>query len=180
MPATLRDQFLTQHEFVAAARRRLDANGWDYIIGGAETETTLRRNRQALDAIALRPRVLRDVSHIDCTATLFGKPARLPFDKPESGFVRGRQLVARTGAGLDSERTRVGNRKSKIPRYCSGNNKKWQAQKISFSAVGAGPCTCPGQPRRVAPTPTLRAVFPTNLISFLIPTGLLRLVFVFP
>ncbi len=78
MPATLRDQFLTQHEFVAAARERLDANGWDYIIGGAETETTVKRNRQALDAIALRPRVLRDVSAIDCTAMLFGKPARLP------------------------------------------------------------------------------------------------------
>jgi len=74
-PAT---EFLTLHEFVAAARLRLDANGWDYIIGGAETETTVRRNRQALDAIALRPRVLRDVHDIDCTATLFGKPARLP------------------------------------------------------------------------------------------------------
>ncbi len=78
MPGNLRDEFLTLHEFVAAARKRLDDNGWDYIIGGAETETTVRRNRHALDSIALRPRVLRDVSRIDSTATLFGKPARLP------------------------------------------------------------------------------------------------------
>ena len=78
MQRDLKAEFLTLHEFVAAARQRLDANGWDYIIGGAETETTVRRNRQALDAIALRPRVLRDVSAIDCTATLFSKPARLP------------------------------------------------------------------------------------------------------
>ena len=47
-------------------------------MGGTETETTLRRNRQALDSLAFRPRVLRDVSHIDTTATLFGKPVRLP------------------------------------------------------------------------------------------------------
>lgn len=74
----LREEFLTLHEFVAAARARMDANGWDYVTGGTETETTLRRNRHALDTIALRPRVLRDVRNIDCTATLFGKPARLP------------------------------------------------------------------------------------------------------
>jgi isopentenyl diphosphate isomerase/L-lactate dehydrogenase-like FMN-dependent dehydrogenase len=78
MDRDLQTEFLTLHEFVAAARQRLDLNGWDYIIGGAETETTVMRNRQALGAIALRPRVLRDVSTIDCTATLFGKPARLP------------------------------------------------------------------------------------------------------
>jgi glycolate oxidase len=78
MQRDLATEFLTLHEFVAAARKRLDANGWDYITGGTETETTVRRNRHALDTIALRPRVLRDVSDIDCTATLFGKPARLP------------------------------------------------------------------------------------------------------
>jgi glycolate oxidase len=78
MTRDLQTEFLTLHEFVAAARQRLDANGWGYIIGGAETETTVARNRHALDSLALRPRVLRDVSRIDCTATLFDKPARLP------------------------------------------------------------------------------------------------------
>ena len=37
--------------------------------GGTETETTLRRNRQALDSLAFRPRVLRNVSKIDSTST---------------------------------------------------------------------------------------------------------------
>jgi glycolate oxidase len=78
MTRDLATEFLTLHEFVAAARARMDGNGWDYVTGGTETETTLRRNRLALDTIALRPRVLRDVRHVDCTATLFGKPARLP------------------------------------------------------------------------------------------------------
>jgi len=78
MTRDLATEFLTLHEFAAAALARLDDNGWEYLTGGTETETTVRRNRHALDTIALRPRVLRDVSRVDCTTTLFGKPARLP------------------------------------------------------------------------------------------------------
>ena len=74
----LQTEFLTLHEFVAAARDRLDANGWDYLVGGTETETTVARNRAALDAIALRPRVLVDVAEIDTTADFLGQPVRLP------------------------------------------------------------------------------------------------------
>ena len=60
------------------ARSRLNQNAWDYIVGAAETETTMRRNRMSLDEIAFRPRVLRDVSNVDCTRTLFGRKLRLP------------------------------------------------------------------------------------------------------
>ena len=70
--------FETLHEFVKAAKMRTLPDHWDYLVGGTETETTVRRNRSALDRIALRPRVLNDVSEIDCTATFFGKPVRLP------------------------------------------------------------------------------------------------------
>ena len=76
----LEAQFQTQHEFVKAARMKLNPMIWDYLVGGTETETTLRRNRAALDAIALRPRVLRDVSTCDMTTTFLGskKTLRLP------------------------------------------------------------------------------------------------------
>ena len=72
------NDYLTLHEFVDAARRRLDDNGWDYLVGGTETETTLLRNRAALDAVALRPRVLVDVSELDATASFLGRDVRLP------------------------------------------------------------------------------------------------------
>ncbi|HUF87007.1 MAG TPA: alpha-hydroxy acid oxidase [Thermohalobaculum sp.] len=78
MDRDLRTEFLTLHEFAAAARARLDANGWAYLVGGTETETTLRRNRLALDSVALRPRVLRDVSAVDAGASCLGKLVRLP------------------------------------------------------------------------------------------------------
>lgn len=48
------------------------------VAGGSETETTLLRNRQALDEIALQPRVLRDVRNVDASATYLGFPQRMP------------------------------------------------------------------------------------------------------
>ena len=56
--------FLTLHEFVKAAKARLSPNIWDYLVGATETETTMLRNRMALDSVAFRPRVLRDVQQV--------------------------------------------------------------------------------------------------------------------
>jgi len=69
--------FLTLHELVKKARQKLNHDNWDYIVGGAETETTVRRNRLALDTIAFRPRVLRDVSRVDASTSFLGRPLRL-------------------------------------------------------------------------------------------------------
>jgi len=78
MNAPLNEQFLTLQEIYLAAKRNLAPGPWAYLMGGAETETTVLRNRRALDEIAFRPRVLRDVSRIDSTAKFLGQPARLP------------------------------------------------------------------------------------------------------
>jgi glycolate oxidase len=51
---------------------------WDYLVGGVESETTMRRNRLALDRLALRPRALLDVSKIDPSTTLLGHRLRSP------------------------------------------------------------------------------------------------------
>jgi isopentenyl diphosphate isomerase/L-lactate dehydrogenase-like FMN-dependent dehydrogenase len=71
-------EFMNLHEVVAKARANLNQNDWDYIVGGVETETTLRRNRMALDSVAFRPRVLRDVSKVDVSTELLGRKLRLP------------------------------------------------------------------------------------------------------
>lgn len=71
-------EFLNLHELVHRARGNLDQNAWDYIVGGTETETTLRRNRMALDEIAFRPRVLRNVDDVKASVTQFGRKLRLP------------------------------------------------------------------------------------------------------
>jgi isopentenyl diphosphate isomerase/L-lactate dehydrogenase-like FMN-dependent dehydrogenase len=69
---------LNLHEIVAKARQNLNQNDWDYIVGGAESEATLRRNRMAFDTVAFRPRVLRDVSKVDTSVSEFGRKLRLP------------------------------------------------------------------------------------------------------
>src|ERR1700716_852342 len=71
------EEFQNLHEFVRKARANLDQNAWDYIVGAAETETTMRRNRMALDEIAFRPRVLRNVARVDGSVELFGRQLRL-------------------------------------------------------------------------------------------------------
>ena len=71
-------RFQNLHEFVTVARQNLNRNHWDYLIGGAETETTLARNRLALDAIGFRPRVLRNVSRVDVSKEVFGCTLRIP------------------------------------------------------------------------------------------------------
>jgi isopentenyl diphosphate isomerase/L-lactate dehydrogenase-like FMN-dependent dehydrogenase len=71
-------EFLTLQEIVAAARSNLPPGPWSYLIGGAETETTVRRNRHALDSVAFRPRVLRDVSRIDSSSIFLKQKTRLP------------------------------------------------------------------------------------------------------
>jgi isopentenyl diphosphate isomerase/L-lactate dehydrogenase-like FMN-dependent dehydrogenase len=63
---------------VKAAKVSLNANIWDYLVGATETETTLRRNRSALDSVAFRPRVLRDVSTVDSSGDFLGRKVRLP------------------------------------------------------------------------------------------------------
>jgi isopentenyl diphosphate isomerase/L-lactate dehydrogenase-like FMN-dependent dehydrogenase len=78
MASNLEDRFQTLHEIVKAARGNLAVGPWDYLVGGAESETTLKRNRQALDAIAFRPRVLRNVAKIDTSTTFLERPLRLP------------------------------------------------------------------------------------------------------
>jgi isopentenyl diphosphate isomerase/L-lactate dehydrogenase-like FMN-dependent dehydrogenase len=70
--------FVCNQEIIQMARRNLPDNVWHYLTGGAESETTMRRNRYGLDSIAFRPRVLVDVSQIDPSATLLGHKLRVP------------------------------------------------------------------------------------------------------
>jgi L-lactate dehydrogenase (cytochrome) len=60
------------------ARRRLPRFLFEYIDGGSYAEVTLRRNVADLESVALRQRVLCDVSKLDLTAELFGMRLAMP------------------------------------------------------------------------------------------------------
>jgi L-lactate dehydrogenase (cytochrome) len=65
-------------DFRNAARRRLPRFLFDYIDGGAGDEQTQRRNVEDLSSLAVRQRVLKDVSAVDLTTTLFGQALAVP------------------------------------------------------------------------------------------------------
>jgi len=70
--------FVTNQEIIIAARRNLTDNVWHYLTGGAESETTMRRNRFGLDSLAFRPRALADVSKVDPSTTFLGQNLAIP------------------------------------------------------------------------------------------------------
>jgi len=80
--------FVSLQEIVRTARQKLPPELWDHLSGGADSETTLRRNRLALDTLALRQRVLVNVADIDTRATLLGQTLATPvFLAPVGGFL---------------------------------------------------------------------------------------------
>jgi glycolate oxidase len=70
--------FVSNEEIIIAARKNLPQGPWDYLVGGSESETTFRRNRQGFDKLAFRPRILRDVSKIDTSTRFLGHTLRIP------------------------------------------------------------------------------------------------------
>ena len=98
---------LTIADLRTAAKRRTPRAVFDYTDGAAETETSLRRAREAFQRVEFRPRVLRDVTVVDTTTTVLGRPAALPLAFAPTGFTRmmhhhGERAVVRVaeGAGI--------------------------------------------------------------------------------
>jgi 4-hydroxymandelate oxidase len=69
------DSFGSYEELAAAL---LPADVRDFVAGGSGSETTLRLNGSALDAVTVYPRVLAGVSTPDPSTTLLGTPAAMP------------------------------------------------------------------------------------------------------
>src|SRR4051812_35098652 len=149
MAEPLESRFQNLHEFVTQARINLDRNNWDYLIGGSESETTLARNRLALDSIGFRPRVLRDISKVDCSSTLFGKKLRIPvlcapvgslqnFEPGGGGtvaaatteFGNGMILSSVSEPGLDKTAEAAGNGFKIYQLYVRGDE-KWVDEQVS-------------------------------------------------
>ena len=102
-------------DFREAARRRLPRFLFEYIDGGSYAEVTLRKNVSELSDIALRQRVLRDVSALDLTTSLFGQEQALPVALAPIGLAglnarRGetQALRAAEGAGVPFTLSTVG------------------------------------------------------------------------
>ncbi len=65
-------------DYRAAAKRKLPPFLFHYVDGGAYAEYTLRRNVDDLASIALRQRVLRNMSELSLETQLFGETLAMP------------------------------------------------------------------------------------------------------
>lgn len=105
VPRHLR-RYLSLDDFEPAAKRLLPRMLYGYISGGAETDASVRDNRQAYQEYGLVPRVLMDVSKRDTTTTLFGKTYAAPFGIPPLGSAalcayRGDIVLTRAAAAMN-------------------------------------------------------------------------------
>ena len=69
---------LTIKELEEIARTRMDKQTRDYYNEGADSGSTLAENLQAYQKYRIRPRVLRDISKIDTSASIFGHKNSVP------------------------------------------------------------------------------------------------------
>ena len=89
----------------SVARRHVPRAVFDYVDGAAETETSLQRSRDAYARVEFVPSVLRDVSTVDTSTTILGRPAAMPLVFAPTGFTRlmhhdGEAAVARVAGRL--------------------------------------------------------------------------------
>jgi L-lactate dehydrogenase (cytochrome) len=89
----------------SVARRQVPRAVFDYVDGAAETETSLRRSREAFARVEFVPRVLHDVSAVEPSTTILGRPSALPLVFAPTGFTRlmnheGEPAVARVAGRL--------------------------------------------------------------------------------
>src|ERR1035437_113553 len=82
------DRALTINDLRTLARRRTPRAVFDYTDGAAEGEISLRRARGLFQTLEFYPSVLRDVSSVDTTTSLLGRPSALPFAFAPTGFTR--------------------------------------------------------------------------------------------
>jgi L-lactate dehydrogenase (cytochrome) len=93
-------------DYRALARARLPHFLFEYLDGGSYDEVTLRRNVEDLQGIALRQRVLRDVSKIELGTSLFGREWAMPVGLGPVGLAglyarRGEVQAARAAASAN-------------------------------------------------------------------------------
>jgi 4-hydroxymandelate oxidase len=91
---------LTPPEFAQRAREILPADVYDYFATGAADEITLEANAAAWRNIALRQRILIDVSTVDTSVTLLGKQRPHPFVSAPTAW----QTLAHPGGEADHVR----------------------------------------------------------------------------
>ena len=142
------DRALTIYDLRTIAKRRTPTAAFDYTDGSAEGELSLTRARQAFEDIEFHPSILRDVSKVDTSTTIFGGPSAMPFGIAPTGFTRLMQTegeIAGAGAapaaGIPFSLSTLGTTSIEDVKAANPNGRNWfqlyvmRQREISYGLV---------------------------------------------
>ena len=135
-------------ELEEEAKKKMSAGGFGYVRSGAGGEVTLRQNQESFNKYSIVPRILRDVSNIDTSITLFGKTYPHPFLLAPVGMLKLAHEEAELAVSKAAAACHVPFVQSTVSSYSiedvakvSGNSSKWfqlywsNNKEISFNMV---------------------------------------------
>ncbi|MBC9936987.1 MULTISPECIES: alpha-hydroxy acid oxidase [unclassified Leucobacter] len=142
------DRALTIYDLRTIAKRRTPTAAFDYTDGSAEGELSLSRARQAFEDIEFHPSILRDVSRVDTSTTIFGGPSAMPFGIAPTGFTRLMQTEgeiagagAAAAAGIPFTLSTLGTSSIEDVKAANPNGRNWfqlyvmRQREISYGLV---------------------------------------------
>ncbi|OHV18977.1 alpha-hydroxy-acid oxidizing protein [Rhizobium sp. RMa-01] len=138
----LAQAMLCLDDFEPKAKRHLPKPLYGYISGGSETNASLRKNVEAFQAYAFRPRVLQDVSTRSTATTLFGQTYAAPFGIAPMGISA--LMAYRGDIVLAAGAAKVG-----IPMIMSGSSLIRLEEVVAAAPATWFQAYLPGEPERI-------------------------------
>jgi L-lactate dehydrogenase (cytochrome) len=123
---------LTIYDLRDIAKRRTPKAPFDYTDGGADSESSLIRARNAFERVEFQPRILRNVKDVDLTVKMLGKQMNLPLGIAPTGFTRMMQTegeyagaTAAQDAGIPYTLSTMGTRSIEDVARVAPNGRNW-------------------------------------------------------
>jgi L-lactate dehydrogenase (cytochrome)/glycolate oxidase len=123
---------LTIYDLRDIAKRRTPKAPFDYTDGGADSESSLIRARNAFERVEFQPRILRNVKDVDLTVKMLGKQMNMPLGIAPTGFTRMMQTegeyagaTAAQDAGIPYTLSTMGTRSIEDVARVAPNGRNW-------------------------------------------------------
>ena len=123
---------LTIYDLRDIAKRRTPQAPFDYTDGGADTESSLTRARNAYEKLEFQPNILRNVKDLDLSVTMLGKVMKMPIGIAPTGFTRMMQTegeyagaCAAADAGIPYTLSTMGTRSIEDVANAAPNGRNW-------------------------------------------------------
>jgi L-lactate dehydrogenase (cytochrome) len=123
---------LTIYDLRDIAKRRTPQAPFDYTDGGADTESSLIRARNAYEKLEFQPNILRNVKDLDLSVNMLGKVMKMPIGIAPTGFTRMMQTegeyagaCAAADAGIPYTLSTMGTRSIEDVANAAPNGRNW-------------------------------------------------------